>query len=65
MHIYIDTCTSVIASPEDHLAFEEYSEGEEFTLLAVDVLGANTYRVTDGKPVLVKIALPVGLSDPA
>jgi hypothetical protein len=63
MHVYIDPLTGVWNTPAEHQAIEEYKEGQEFTLLSIDVIAANTYRIVNGVPELVKTAQPSGISD--
>lgn len=61
MQIYVDRDVAVFNSPAEY-ANDEFlnEEGDEFTLLSVEILGANTYRIINGVPVLVAIAQAVG-----
>ena len=56
------------ASPEEHiesgLEYGESKEGSEFSLVRLTVGAKTTYRIVDGKPVVVSIAFPDALSVP-
>lgn len=64
MRIYVDKDVAVFESPSQYAADELFDdEGDEFTLLTVEVVGANTYRIINGVPVLAAIAQAVGVTD--
>lgn len=61
MHIYIDRDVAVYESPTQYSEDESFNdEGDEFTLLTVEVIGANTYKIIDGVPRLIAIAQAIG-----
>jgi hypothetical protein len=57
---------SQFSSPEDHVEagreYGESEEGSEFSLVRLTVGAKTTYRIVDGKPVVVSIAFPDALS---
>ena len=38
--------------------YGDYKEGDEFTMVRLEVFAATTYKITDGKPVVVSLAFP-------
>jgi hypothetical protein len=61
MHIYLHGHSEPYDSPAEYAKQEELAEGEEFELIAIDVIASNTYRIINGKPELVKTAVPTGI----
>jgi len=64
MRIYLDPDIDVAESALQY-AQDNFidGEGEVFQVLVVEVIGANTYQIKDGKPMLVAIAQPKGVVD--
>jgi len=60
MHFYFDRDAEAFDTPQQYADDHECDEGEEFTLIATEVLGANTYRIIEGVPTLIAIAQPKG-----
>jgi hypothetical protein len=64
MHIYLDPNVEVAESALQYAQDNCIdTEGEVFQVLVVDVIGANTYKIENGKPMLVAIAQPNGVVD--
>ncbi|MFZ2452586.1 MAG: hypothetical protein WAW36_18925 [Methylovulum miyakonense] len=61
MQMYFDINADVCESPAQWAEDEELEEGEEFKLISVEVLGANTYKIINGVPMLIAIAQPEGV----
>ncbi|MDD5272177.1 MAG: hypothetical protein PHU14_05610 [Methylovulum sp.] len=62
MHLYIEREAQAFESPQQYADDYELSEGDEFALMAVEVLGLNTYRIIGGVPTLVAIAQVTGVT---
>lgn len=58
---YIDADDySAADSPEQFAQENGFGDGDEFTLIRVEVISRSQYQVIAGKPVQVAIAFPMG-----
>lgn len=62
IHVAAEEWDSHYQSPEAYIAegrkWGECEDGDEFTLVRLQVFAQTTYRIVDGKPVPVQVAFP-------